>query len=129
MGRGIAGILRQPTGSSCIERSSSRQTATPLRRKIDSGRPWSRSFVVGWLDNLDVGVGVKNAIDNLTVIGAYFESVEPEFVVLAMSEPGAGLDLPEGHNCTFDHGGPDPIDLRDLLDDANACAWKKLVPH
>ena len=76
-----------------------------------------------------MGVGVESVIDDLTVISAYIESVEPELVALGVGEPRAGLHRPESHNCTFEHGGPHPVGLRDLLDETNACAWKKLVPH
>ncbi len=47
-----------------------------------SGRKRLRGLLVRRLDNLDVGVGIENAVDDLAVIGASLESVEPELVAV-----------------------------------------------
>ena len=60
-----------------------------LAKPASSGRERLRGLLVRRLNNLDVGVGVENAFNDLPVLRAYLKSVEPELVVLGMGEPGA----------------------------------------
>jgi hypothetical protein len=76
---------------------------------------------------LDVGVGVEVAVDDFAVVFSEDESIEPEFVVFAVGEPGAGFGLFVAEDAAGDLDGPGFVALRDLLCDGDALAWGEAV--